>query len=82
TITDPELAWVGPEPREIASVFTPTYQGGHTIVEEGWEVQQNWEVHRPDPEHRICSKFTEGSFGMYEFAFKELKLRLPFSELA
>ncbi|MCI73729.1 hypothetical protein A2U01_0094993, partial [Trifolium medium] len=44
-------------------------------------VQQNWEVHRPDPEHRICSKFTDDGFGMYEFAFKDLKMRLPFSEL-
>ncbi|MCI40573.1 hypothetical protein A2U01_0061806, partial [Trifolium medium] len=74
--------WVGPEPRGIASVFTPTYSGVLTIVEEGWEVQQNWEVHRPDPEHRICSKFIDDGFGMYEFAFKDLKLRLPFSEIA
>ncbi|MCI83040.1 hypothetical protein A2U01_0104315, partial [Trifolium medium] len=42
TITDPELYWVGLEPREIASVFTPTALGVFTIVEEGWEVQQNW----------------------------------------
>ncbi|MCI48308.1 hypothetical protein A2U01_0069551, partial [Trifolium medium] len=81
-ITDPELDWVGQESRGIASVFTPTYLGVFTIVEEGWEVQKNWQVHRPDPDHRISSKFTGDGFGMYEFAFKDLKLRLPFSELA
>ncbi|MCI22712.1 hypothetical protein A2U01_0043888, partial [Trifolium medium] len=80
-ITEPELDWVGSEPRGIASVFTPTCLSVFTIVEEGWEVQQNWQVHRPDPAHRICSKFTEDAVGMYEFAFKDLKLRLPFSEL-
>ncbi|MCH83851.1 hypothetical protein A2U01_0004677, partial [Trifolium medium] len=81
TITDPELAWVGPEPRGIASVITPTTLGVYTIVEEDWEVQQNWEVHLPNLDHRICSKFPDDGFGMYEFVFKDLKLRLPFSGL-
>ncbi|MCI98086.1 hypothetical protein A2U01_0119389, partial [Trifolium medium] len=29
TITDPELDWVGPEPRGIASVITPTRRVHH-----------------------------------------------------
>ncbi|MCI46628.1 hypothetical protein A2U01_0067869, partial [Trifolium medium] len=41
TITDPELDWVGPEPRVIASVITPTALGMYTIVEEDWEAVQN-----------------------------------------
>ncbi|MCI70889.1 hypothetical protein A2U01_0092152, partial [Trifolium medium] len=45
TITDPELDWVGPEPRGIASVITPTAFGVYTIVEDDWESVQNWEVH-------------------------------------
>ncbi|MCI93352.1 hypothetical protein A2U01_0114650, partial [Trifolium medium] len=31
---------------------------------------------------RICSAFSEDGFSMYEFAFKDLKFRLPFSNLA
>jgi hypothetical protein len=31
---------------------------------------------------QVCSKFSEDGFAMYEYAFKELGLRLPFSELA
>ncbi|MCI90354.1 hypothetical protein A2U01_0111646, partial [Trifolium medium] len=44
TITDPELDWVGNEPRGIASVITLTALGVYTIVEEDWEAVQNWEV--------------------------------------
>ncbi|MCI73463.1 hypothetical protein A2U01_0094727, partial [Trifolium medium] len=43
-ITDPELDWVGPEPRGIASVITLTALGVFTIVEDDWESVQNWEV--------------------------------------
>ncbi|MCI64830.1 hypothetical protein A2U01_0086088, partial [Trifolium medium] len=44
TITDPELDWVGSEPRGIASVITPTALGVYTIVEDDWESVQNWET--------------------------------------
>jgi hypothetical protein len=30
----------------------------------------------------VCSTFSEDGFAIYEYAFKELGLRLPFSELA
>ncbi|MCI94283.1 hypothetical protein A2U01_0115581, partial [Trifolium medium] len=43
-ITDPELDWVGAEPRGIASVITLTALGVYTIVEDDWEQVQNWEV--------------------------------------
>jgi hypothetical protein len=33
-------------------------------------------------EKRVCSTFSEDGFAMYEYAFKELGLRLPFGELA
>ncbi|MCI91744.1 hypothetical protein A2U01_0113039, partial [Trifolium medium] len=55
TITDPELDWVGPEPKGIASVITLIALGVYTIVEEDWEVMQNLEVHCPQPTQRICS---------------------------
>ncbi|MCI20338.1 hypothetical protein A2U01_0041500, partial [Trifolium medium] len=37
-ITDPRLDWVGPEPRGIASVITPTAGGVYTIVEDTEDV--------------------------------------------
>ncbi|MCI58195.1 hypothetical protein A2U01_0079449, partial [Trifolium medium] len=77
TITDPELDWVGSEPRGIAFVITPTALGVFTIVEDDWEFVQNWEVHCSQPTQRICSNFPEEGFGMYEFVFKDLRLRLP-----
>ncbi|MCI30842.1 hypothetical protein A2U01_0052053, partial [Trifolium medium] len=82
TITDPELDWVGAEPRGIASVITPTAGGLHTIVEDRNGQSANWEVYCPLEGKRICSTFSENGFSMYEFVFKELKFRLPFSDLA
>ncbi|MCI43809.1 hypothetical protein A2U01_0065047, partial [Trifolium medium] len=80
--TDPKLDWVGLEPRGIASVITPTALGVFTIVEDNWEQAQNWEVHCPQPTQRICSRFPEEGFGMYEFVFKYLRFQLPFSGFA
>ncbi|MCI13017.1 hypothetical protein A2U01_0034129, partial [Trifolium medium] len=79
TITSPELSWVGPEPRGIASCITPTAVGVFTIVKEDLE-EPNWEVHAPDRRERICSRFSDNGFSMYEFVFKELGFRLPFSD--
>ncbi|CAJ2654269.1 unnamed protein product [Trifolium pratense] len=45
TITDPELAWVAPEPRGIASTITAQDPRLFTIVEEAGS--ENWEVHAP-----------------------------------
>ncbi|MCI94462.1 hypothetical protein A2U01_0115760, partial [Trifolium medium] len=39
TITYPKMDWVGPEPRGIALVITPTALGVHTIVEDVEEGQ-------------------------------------------
>ncbi|CAJ2655512.1 unnamed protein product [Trifolium pratense] len=79
TITDPELAWVAPEPRGIASTITAQDPRLFTIVEEAGSV--NWEVHAPAEGERICSSYTEGGFTMYEMAFKEMGYRLPFNNL-
>ncbi|MCI02597.1 hypothetical protein A2U01_0023630 [Trifolium medium] len=77
---DPQLSWVGPEPRGIASTITPTAGGTYTLVEEG--NVENWEVYCPAEEKRVCSPYSDDGFAMYEFAFKDLKFRLPFSNLA
>ncbi|PNX62585.1 hypothetical protein L195_g053060 [Trifolium pratense] len=79
TITDPEFAWVAPEPRGIASTITAQYPQLFTIVEGAGPV--NWEVHMPAEGERICSSYTEGGFTMYEMAFKEMGYRLPFNNL-
>ncbi|MCH82876.1 hypothetical protein A2U01_0003689 [Trifolium medium] len=82
-ITDPRLDWVGPEPRGIASVITPTTGETCTIVEHREDGQEpNWDVYCPTAGKRVCSEFSDNGFIMYEFAFKELGFRLPFSTLA
>ncbi|MCH96246.1 hypothetical protein A2U01_0017230, partial [Trifolium medium] len=83
TITDPKLDWVGSEPREIASVITPTALGLHTVVEDREEGQEkNWDVYCLTEGRRIYSEFSEDEFAMYEFVFKDLRFRFPFSHLA
>ncbi|XP_045797668.1 uncharacterized protein LOC123891829 [Trifolium pratense] len=79
TITDPELAWVAPEPRGIASTITAQDPRLFTIVEEAGS--ENWEVRTPAEGERVCSSYTGCSFTMYEMAFKELGFRLPFNDL-
>ncbi|CAJ2664544.1 unnamed protein product [Trifolium pratense] len=78
TITDPELAWVAPEPRGIASTINAQDPRLFTVIEEAGAV--NWEVHAPAEGERICSSYTEGGFTMYEMAFKEMGYRLPFND--
>ncbi|CAJ2664251.1 unnamed protein product [Trifolium pratense] len=79
TITDPELAWVAPEPRGIASTITAQDPRLFTVVEEAGS--ENWEVHMPAEGERVCSSYAGCSFTMYEMAFKELGFRLPFNDL-
>jgi hypothetical protein len=77
------LGWVAPSPRETASQITPSALGVFTIVEERAEAAPiNWRAWSPVEGKRVCSEFSEGGFAMYEFVFRELGLRLPFSELA
>ncbi|MCI22158.1 hypothetical protein A2U01_0043334, partial [Trifolium medium] len=80
TIIEPALDWVGLEPRGIASTITPTAGGTYTLVEEG--STENWEVYCQAEGKRVCSSYSDDGFAMYEFAFKELGFRLPFSDLA
>ncbi|PNX76432.1 hypothetical protein L195_g032380, partial [Trifolium pratense] len=79
TITDPELAWVAPEPRGIASTITAQDPRLFTVVEEAG--LDNWEVHTPAEGERVCSAYTGGAFTMYKMAFKEMGFRLPFNDL-
>jgi hypothetical protein len=80
-LAHPEWKWIGPKPRRIASEITPTALGVYTILEED-PAPGNFAVYNPGPQHRICSTFHRNAFGMYEFVFRELRLKLPFSPLA
>ncbi|MCI87616.1 hypothetical protein A2U01_0108900, partial [Trifolium medium] len=63
TITDPKLAWVGPEPRVIASVITPTAVGTHTEIEDLVKGQvKNWDVFFPVEGKRVCSEYSDSGF--------------------
>ncbi|MCI83111.1 hypothetical protein A2U01_0104386, partial [Trifolium medium] len=44
--------------------------------------EKNWDVFCPIVGKRVCSEFSDDRFTMYEFAFKDLGFRLPFSDLA
>jgi hypothetical protein len=77
----PEWKWISREPRRIASEITSTSLGVFTILEED-PLARNFRVYNPGPHQRICTTFHGDGFGMYEFVFKDLRLRLPFSPLA
>jgi hypothetical protein len=80
-LAHPEWVWIGPEPQRIASEFTPTTLCVYTILEEDAKLG-NYAAYNPGPHHRICSTFHRHRFSMYEFVFKDLQLKLPFSSLA
>ncbi|GAU10513.1 hypothetical protein TSUD_419410, partial [Trifolium subterraneum] len=83
TITDPALSWVAPEPRGIASSLERGDGNIFSIVEERAEGGPvHWEAYLPVEGKRVCSPFSDSGFTMYEFAFKELGFRMPFSDLA
>ncbi|MCI56118.1 hypothetical protein A2U01_0077369, partial [Trifolium medium] len=80
---DPELDWVGPEPRGIASVLTLDDLKFHMVIERRRRSEpRNWRVFLPGDDDRVCSSYSEQGFAMYEFVFSQLGLRLPFSDLA
>ncbi|CAJ2639196.1 unnamed protein product [Trifolium pratense] len=82
-ITDPALDWVAPEPRGIASALTPEDPKLHTTVEQRRANEpKHWSTRLPGEDGRVCSSFDGHDFAMYEFVFKEMGLRLPFSPFA
>jgi hypothetical protein len=80
-LTHPDWKWIAREPRKMASEITSTSLGVFTIVEED-PAPGDFGVYNVGPHQKICSTFHREGFGMYEFVFKELGLRLPFSPLA
>ncbi|CAJ2629428.1 unnamed protein product [Trifolium pratense] len=82
-ITDPALDWVAPEPRGIASSLTSQDPRLYmTVEQQRADGLQNWSTRIPEEGERVCSSFDGHDFAMYEFVFKEMGLRLPFSPFA
>jgi hypothetical protein len=77
-----EWKWIAREPRRMASEITSTSSNAFTIIEEDHVVPKNFAVYNVGPHQKICSTFHGDGFSMYEFVFKDLGLRLPFSPLA
>jgi hypothetical protein len=80
-VAHPEWKWIAREPRRMASEITSTSLNVFTILEED-PAPGNFRAYNVGPHQKICSTFHRDGFSMYEFVFKELGLRLPFSSLA
>ena len=72
----PGQEWIAPKPRNIRSVFAAYPQGTFTAFGNA----SDWKVHFPDEDDRVCSEFRLDRFCVYEYLFKDMGLRLPFTE--
>jgi hypothetical protein len=80
-VAHPEWDWIAREPRKMGSEITSTSLNAFSILEEE-PMPGNFRAYNVGPHQKICSTFHRYGFSMYEFVFKELGLRLPFSPLA
>ncbi|KAI5407008.1 hypothetical protein KIW84_053316 [Lathyrus oleraceus] len=75
-----DFSWVADEPLEEESDFCDEAITAHAMVEAiNREDPPNWYCCAPKEEDRICHHFPGKQFTMYEFAFREAGMRLPFS---
>ncbi|XP_058786440.1 uncharacterized protein LOC131661054 [Vicia villosa] len=75
-----DLDWVAEEPQLEVSRYTESLSGAFREVEErGPSDELNFQVVCPSADERICSHFHGDSFAMYEYVFRELGFRLPFT---
>ena len=68
--------WISSEATDFRSIFSQQPQGAFTDVGD----PNDWRVYFPSEDDRVCSDYTSEMFCVYEFLFKELGLRLPFSD--
>ena len=68
--------WAAPEPRDTCSLFTAQPQWAFVEIGD----PNDWRIHIPAENERICSDCGADKFGVYEYVFKEMGLRLPFSD--
>ncbi|PNX85226.1 hypothetical protein L195_g041293 [Trifolium pratense] len=64
TIIGPNLPWVAPEPRGIASTLTAHDPKLYTVVEDNGTGPANLEAHLPAEGKQICSPYSEDGFAM------------------
>lgn len=75
-----DFSWVADEPLEEESGFCDEAIVAYAMVETiGREDPPNWYCCAPKEEDRICHHFPGKQFTMYEFAFREAGIRLPFN---
>ncbi|KAI5407378.1 hypothetical protein KIW84_053579 [Lathyrus oleraceus] len=75
-----DFSWVADEPLEEESDFCDEAITAHAMVETiSREDPPNWYCCAPKEEDRICHHFPGKQFTMYEFAFREAGIRLPFN---
>ena len=76
--TAPTSAWLGNESLETKSVFS---EGGTSEIPfSSVGRYEDWEVVLPCISDRVCSKYENYVFPMYEVVFKDMSFRLPFSD--
>lgn len=74
--------WVASGPLSITSLFVTNTKEAFSIVEDlDSGMRQSWRACAPKPENKICSVYAGNRFVMYEFDFKEVGMRLPFTNL-
>jgi hypothetical protein len=76
---DPKFDWVGPDPRGTVLAITSTSPGVFTVLEEDPAVEK-FTAYAPKSWRRVCSELKVLGCYMYEVVFKDLGLRLPFSQ--
>src|SRR4051812_29499209 len=75
------LDWIADEALTVASRYTGSLDGAFREIETLREGEEpNYRVICPSMDERICSRFEGDGFAMYEYVFKELGFRLPFSD--
>ncbi|KAI5419410.1 hypothetical protein KIW84_043547 [Lathyrus oleraceus] len=75
-----DFSWVADEPLEEESDFCDEAVIAYAMVETiSREDPPNWYCCAPKEEDRICHHFPGKQFTMYEFAFREAGIRLPFN---
>jgi len=76
--TAPAFAWARNESLETESVFSEGGTGEIPFSSIGRS--EDWEVLLPSTSNRVCSKYENHVFPMYEVVFKDMGFRLPFSD--
>jgi len=76
-IVAPVLTWSGEEPLETESSFT--LDGTGEIPFSSVDRNEDWEVVLPSTSDRVCSKYKNYIFHIYEVVFKDMGFQLPFS---